>query len=184
MGTFIIVLIVALILQQLITIFLLGGRISKINEELYSDLDTNRMHINEYNSDILALPYGIGRGDKIIKVPLNFYGRYRISGDVGMVKKKSKLDKEIEEYFAIITDRENTNRINNANQYKKKEEQKSTLEIISENTEPVIPEDLRTLFEELRDGKVINMYGKEYKLVEHNEEDSVEEQLNRMLKDN
>ena len=182
MGTFITVLILGFILQQLLVIPFFGGRVSKFNEDLYSNLDTNRMNTIDYRGEILRLPYGIGPGDSVVRVPFNFYGRYRITGQVGLVKRKSKLDKEIEEYFKIVIDRENTNRINNANQYKKKEEKKSILQIINEKTEPIIPEDTRTLFEELRSGKIIHMYGKEYKMVEH-KEDSVAEQLDEMLRE-
>ena len=110
--------ILIIIAYQLISLFgTYGGPISKFDEELYSNLDTNILSISEYE-DTLHLPYGLGRGTRIIKVPFHFYGRYRID-NVGIVKRKSKLDKEIEEHFISVTERSNQARLKNSKRFKK-----------------------------------------------------------------
>ena len=99
MGLIITLLILGIITYtayNIITYVIAGYGVSKFDEELYSNLKIDEMSINQFDPDKLQLPHGIGRGDNIIRVPFHLYGRYRISGMVGMVKRKSNLDKEIE----------------------------------------------------------------------------------------
>ena len=184
----ILLLIIALIVYgayQIITFVSNGGAVSKIDQELYCDLDTRHMHINEYDSDKISLPYKVGRGRNAIRVPFHLYGKYKIDNQVGMVKKGSKLHKEIERYFKEVEDRDNANRIKNARQYKVnkeetvKENESARPDFVKEEYQ-VIPTEIRDLFEELIKGKPVEMEGKKYKLVEAG---SVTEQLDKMLKE-
>ena len=152
------------------------------DEELYSNLNTDQMSVNQFDNDKLQLPHKIGRGDKVMRVPFHLYGRYRISGMVGMVKRNSNLDKQIEGYFKAVIDRDNANRLKNAQRYK------NTNETSTGNKRPsfvkeenqVVPGEVRDLFEELIKGKPVELEGKKYKLVEEN---SVTEQLDKMLRE-
>lgn len=170
---------------QIITFVTNGGSVSKIDQELYCDLDTSHMHINEYNSDMISLPYRVGRGRNAIIVPFHLYGKYKIDNKVGMVKKGSKLHKEIERYFKEVEDRDNANRIKNARQYKVnkeepvKENKSARPDFLKEELQ-VIPTEIRDLFEELIKGKPVEVEGKKYKLVE---EGSVSDTLDKMLKE-
>ena len=181
-------LIIALIVYsayQIITFVANGGAVSKIDQELYCDLDTRHMYINEYDSDKISLPYKVGRGRNAIRVPSHLYGKYKIDNQVGMIKKGSKLHKEIERYFKEVEDRETQNRIKNARQYKinkeepVKENKSERPDFVKEEYQ-VIPTEIRDLFEELIKGKPVEVEGKKYKLVE---EGNVTEQLDKMLKE-
>lgn len=102
---FLIIAVVTLIAVEIATFLIYGWFVSKEIEDVYSNLNEDKLRLNMYDSKILSTtPY-------ITNVPFSIFCKYHI-GELGTVPRWSKLHKRINEYFLIANKNKNKEMFN------------------------------------------------------------------------